>query len=111
MGLQHQIASLTEKLKEIQPMWSTRPNVWCTHCLMEGHVVTECPWLRGQNVGTSGIGAQGAPPLGGFVQIKTQGLYPPQHQYTGFPTQQSPTTNEYCEICKNMGHQPHLCPI
>ena len=57
MGLQHQIASLKEKLKEIQPVWPARPNVWCTHCLMEGHVVTECPRLRGQNGGTSAAGA------------------------------------------------------
>ena len=57
MGLQHQIASLTEKLKEIQPMRPARPNVWCKHCLMEGHVVTECPRLWGQNMGTSAAGA------------------------------------------------------
>ena len=56
LGLQHQIASLTEKLKEIQPMRPARPNVWCMHCLMEGHVVTECPWIWGKNVGTSETG-------------------------------------------------------
>ena len=47
LGLQHQIASLMENLKEIQPMRPARPNVWCMHCLMEGHVVTKCPRLRG----------------------------------------------------------------
>ena len=35
LGLQHQIASLTEKMKDIQPIQPARPNVWCTHCLME----------------------------------------------------------------------------
>lgn len=78
MGLQHQIASLIEKLKEIQPMWPARLNAWCTHYLMEGHVVTECPQLQGKNVGTMAAGEQGAPPMGGVAKINTQGIYPPQ---------------------------------
>ena len=77
LGLQHQIASLTEKIKEIQPLHPARPNVWCTHCLMEGHVVTECSRLRGQNLGKPATGAPGAPPVGGAAQINIQGLYPP----------------------------------
>ena len=75
LGLQHQIASLTEKLKDIQPIRPARPNVWCTHCLMEGHVAIECPRLRGKNAGASAAGTQGAPPVGGVAQINTQGLY------------------------------------
>lgn len=38
LGLQYQIASLTEKMKYIQSIRPARPNMWCTHCLMEGHM-------------------------------------------------------------------------
>ena len=74
LGLQHQIASLTEKLNDIQPIRPARCNVWCTHCLMEGHVATESPRLRGKNVGASEAWTPRAPPVGGVVQINTQGL-------------------------------------
>ena len=67
MGLQHKIVSLIEKLKEMQPLRLARLNVRCTHCLLEGHVVTKCPQLWGKNVGTSVARAQGAPPMGGVV--------------------------------------------
>ena len=64
LGLQHQIASLMENLKDIQPIRPARPNVWCTHCLMEGHVVTECPILQGRNMGAVVAGTQGTPLVG-----------------------------------------------
>jgi hypothetical protein len=47
MGLQNQISTLTERLKYLAPLHPMRPHVWCTHCQVEGHHVTECPRLRG----------------------------------------------------------------
>ena len=44
--LQHQIANLTKKLKEMQPIRLAKLNVWCTHCLVEGQMETEFPQLR-----------------------------------------------------------------
>lgn len=49
MGLQNQIANLMEKLKDLQPVRPARPNVWCTHYMVEGHVAIECLRLRGIN--------------------------------------------------------------
>lgn len=40
LGIQHQIANRIEKLKDLQLACSTRPNVWCTNSLVEGHVAT-----------------------------------------------------------------------
>ena len=68
LGLQHQIVNLTEKLKEMQPIRPARPNVLCTHFLVEGHVATECPRLRSRGVGTSAATVQGAPPIGGVAR-------------------------------------------
>ena len=45
LGLQHQIASLREKLKDIQLIRPARPNMWCTHYQVEGHISTKCPRL------------------------------------------------------------------
>ena len=75
VGLQHQIASLTEKLRDIQPGRIARPNVWCTHCLVEGHIATECPRLRGAGVGLSVAAIQGGPPTGGGAVLNPQGVY------------------------------------
>ena len=111
LGLQHQIASLTEKLKYIQLVRPARPNVWCTHCLMEGHVAKKCLRLQGANVGISAAETQGAPPVDGVAQINTQGLYQPQPHFPWFPNQQNQTAVECYEICKGIGHPPRLCPI
>ena len=71
LGLQHQIDILIENLKDIRPLRPTIPNVWCTHYLMEGHMVMECPRLRGQNTGPSVVGTQGTPAVGRVSQINT----------------------------------------
>ena len=111
IGLQHHIASLTENLKELQPVRPTRPNVWCTHCLVEGHVATECPRLRGAGAGPSVAAIQGGPPPGSGVAMNPQGVYQPQQTYAGFPPQPGSSTTEYCEICRMLGHPPRMCPI
>ena len=111
LGLQHQIANLTEKLKEMQPIRPARPNVWCTHCLVEGHVATECPRLRSLGVGPSIAVVQGTPPIGGGALISPQGVYLPQQPYAGFPHQPTQAATEYCEICQTVGHQPQTCLI
>ena len=111
MGLQHQIASLMENLKEIQPIRPARPNVWCTHSLVECHIATECPRLRGAGVRPSVAAIQGGPPLVGGAEMSPQGVYSPQQPYAGFPPQPNATTTEYSEIFQMMGHQPRMCPI
>ena len=111
LGLQHQIANLTKKLKEMQPIRPARLNVLCTHCLVEGHVATECPRLRSPRVGALAAAVQGALPIRGVAQIKLQGVYPPQQSYAGFPNQPTQVATEFCEICRMVGHQPQMCRI
>ena len=111
MGLQHQIASLTEKLKEMQPIRPAISNVWCTHCLVEGHVATKFPRLRGTGVGPSVAAIQGGPPTGGGAVLNPQGIYQLQQPYARFPSQPNPTATEYCEIFRTMGHPPRMCLI
>ena len=85
LGLQHQIANLIEKIKEMQPIRPARANVSCTHCLVEGHVATECPRLRSPGVGASAAAVQVALPIRGVAQINSQGFYPLQKPYARFP--------------------------
>ena len=85
--------------------------MWCTHCLMEGHVATKFLRLQEENIGTLATGTQGAPLVDGVTQINTQGLYQPQPHFLGFPNQQNQTKAECYEICKGIGHPPRLCPI
>ena len=74
-------------------------------------MATECPWLQSLGVGASAAAVQGAPPIEGVVQINSQGVYPPQQLYAGFPNQPNQAATEYCEICRMVGHQPRMCPI
>ena len=111
IGFQHQIARLTEKLKELQLVRPARPNVWCTHYLVEGHIATECPRLRSVEAGPSLAAIQGGPPLGGGAAMNPQGIYQPQQTYAGFPLQPGSSTTEYCEIFRTLGHPPRMCPI
>lgn len=41
MVLQNQISTLKKRLKDLAPSHPTRPHVWCTHCQVKEHRVTE----------------------------------------------------------------------
>lgn len=66
MGLQNQITSPTDKLQDLQPIGPVRPNVWCTHYLVEGHVANECPRLRGIISSGRILGSLGSMPTTGL---------------------------------------------
>lgn len=76
-----------------------RPNVWCTHYLIEGHVAIECPRLRGTSSSAGLAGSSGTPPIAIVAVVGSQGA---------FPSRNSP---EYCEVCRSYGPLPRLCPI
>jgi len=62
-------SNIIEKLKDLQPIRPVRPNIWCTHYLVEGHVVTECLMLRGTNSSGGIVGSSRAPPIVGFMAV------------------------------------------
>jgi hypothetical protein len=45
--LQGKISALTENIQELMIPRPGRPQVWCTRCYTEGHLVNECPRMRG----------------------------------------------------------------
>jgi len=109
--LQHQILNLVEKLRDIQQTRSTRPNVWCTNYLVEGHVSTECPRLLGSKTTPTLVGAFRSTHVVGVVKIGTHGLYTIRTQFHAFPSQKYLAPTEYCKICRAYEHIPRLFPI
>lgn len=75
MGLQNQIKTLTEKMNDLQPIRLARPNVWCTHYMVEGHVMIDCPRLQGINHPRGVVGSSGAPPTTRVSVIGAQGAF------------------------------------
>jgi hypothetical protein len=78
---------------------------------MEGHVVNECPRLRGK--GPSGTQTF-PPPVGlveGVVQVVVTMPFHGPIQYHAFLNTQRGKRNEYCDIFRSHGHSPRHCPI
>lgn len=99
MGIQSQIATLMEKLKDLQLVRLARPNIWCTHCMVEGYVTIECLRLWGINHSGGIAGSSGTPPIVGVVAVRVQGVFPGRNN------------QEYCEIYRMYGHLPRMCLI
>jgi hypothetical protein len=47
MQLQGKISALTENIQEMMIHRPRQPQVWCTRCYTEGHLVNKCPRMRG----------------------------------------------------------------
>ena len=45
--LQGKISALMENIQELMIPRPGRPHVWCIGCYTEGHLVNECPQMRG----------------------------------------------------------------
>jgi hypothetical protein len=85
-NLQGKISALMEKIQELTLLKPVRPQVWCTGCYTEGHLETECPWIRGMGHPPTG-------PMGGVVQVsKTPPFHAPV-QYNAFPSAQPTQTS------------------
>lgn len=90
-----------------RPGW---PQVWCTGCYMEGHLVNGCPWIRGlifpQSLNVTPLG-----PIGEVVQVSTNSPFHHPTPYHTFPGFQATPTVEYCEIFRTLGHGPRQLPM
>lgn len=111
MEIQHQIVDLIEKLRDMQPMWPSRPHIWCTNFHVKGHHAMEFPQMRGSRTPSIPTIPSTSLPTTGVAQVCTQGLYVGHMQFHTFPNQQSVAPTKYCEICKTYGYLSHLYPF
>jgi hypothetical protein len=67
--LQGHIYALTKNIQELTLPKTGRPQVWCTGCYIEGHLVTECPRLRGVGPSSAPMVPPLVGPSGGVAQV------------------------------------------
>ena len=78
----------------------SRPQVWCTGCMIEGNHVSKCPRMNG-GVTPPGVLFNGRQ----SVTIVYVTIRKPFHS-TSHPTYMDPPSsspNDYCDICKSFG--------
>jgi hypothetical protein len=108
--LQGQISTLTKNIQELTIPKPGRPQVWCIGCYTKGHLVNECPRIRGLGPPQSlTITPRG--PMGGFAQVPMNSPFHHPTPYHAFPGGHAKPTMEYCEICRTLGHGLRQCPI
>jgi hypothetical protein len=101
---------LTKNIQELTIPRPGRPQIWCTRCYTEGHLVNEFLCMRGMVPPHNLMGPYPVP-MGGVAKVY---LNPPFHAlgiYHTFPVTQTSHPTENCKIFQTHGHEPRQFPI
>jgi hypothetical protein len=71
MQMWSHISSLTKNIQELTLPKISRPQIWCTGCYTEGHLVIECFRLRGVGSSSTSIVPPLVGPSRGVVQVSS----------------------------------------
>jgi hypothetical protein len=96
--LQGKISVLTKNIQELMILRLGRPQVWCTRCYIEEHMVNECPRMRGMGPPQNNMGPSSGP-MGGVVQVSANLPFHNPTPYHAFLGNQTVPGLEYCKIC------------
>jgi hypothetical protein len=108
--IQGKISSLIEKIQELMIPRPGKQQVWCTRCYTEGHMVNECPRMRGMEPPQNLMGPSPIP-MGGVVQVSMNLPFHTPTPFHAFPGNQVAPSIEYCNIYQIHGHGPRQCHI
>ena len=95
--LKGKISTLTENIQELTIPRQGRQQVWCTGCYIEGHIVNECPQIRGMGPPQNPMGSSPGH-MGGVAQVSANLPFNNPTPYHVFPGNQVVPTVEYCKI-------------
>jgi hypothetical protein len=95
--LQGKISALTEKIQQLTIPTLGQLQVWCTRCYTEGHMVNECPRMRGMGPPQNPMGPSPGP-TGGVAQVSVNLPFHTPTPYHSFLGNQAVPSIEYCDI-------------
>jgi hypothetical protein len=108
--IQGQISAPTENIQELTILKLGRPQVWCVGCYIEGHLVNECPHMRGMIPPQNPMGPS-LGPMRGVAQVSVNLPFHNLTLYHAFLGNEASSSVEYCEIFLIHGHGPRKYPI
>jgi hypothetical protein len=95
--LQGKISIVTEKIQQLMIPRPGQPQIWCTECYKKGHMVKECPRMRGKRSPQNPMGPSPRP-TGEVAQLFTNLTFHIPTPYHDFPSNQASLLVEYCDI-------------
>jgi hypothetical protein len=108
--LQGHISALIEKIQELMIPRPRRPQVRCTRCYMESHLVNKCLQIRGMGP-PQNLMVPPQEPVRGVAQMSTNLPFHNPTLYHSFLGGQVAPVIKYYEIYRIHGHGPRQCTI